>query len=98
MAEDDTERTEDASPERRRRAREDGQFPRSKDSGPVAGTIAALGIIGATAGDFVGTIRGFCLRCFDDPLSLVRGDVSLLGHQAALVLATSCVPIALAAA
>jgi flagellar biosynthesis protein FlhB len=98
MADDDTERTEDASPERRRKAREDGQFARSKDSGPVAATIASLGIIGATAGDFVGTIRAFCLRCFDDPLSLVRGDVGLLGHQAAMVLVTSCVPVAVAAA
>ena len=98
MADDDTERTEDASPERRRRAREDGQFPRSKDSGPVAATIAALGIIGATSGDFVATLRSFCLRCFDDPLSLVRGDVGLLAEQAGLVLITSCVPVAIAAA
>jgi flagellar biosynthetic protein FlhB len=98
MADDDTERTEDASPERRKRAREEGQFARSKDSGPVAATIAALGIIGATAGDFIATIRGFSLRCFDDPLSLVQGDVSLLAQQAGLVLVTSCVPVAIAAA
>jgi flagellar biosynthesis protein FlhB len=98
MADDDTERTEDASPERRKRAREDGQFARSRDSGPVAGTIAVLGIIGATAGDFVGTLRGFCLRCFDDPLSLMRGDISPLAQQAGLVLVTSCFPIAFAAA
>src|SRR3954464_363417 len=98
MADDDTERTEDASPERRKRARDDGQFARSRDSGPVVATMAALGIIGATAGDFVATIRGFALRCFDDPLSLVRGDVTLLAQQAALVLVTCCFPVALAAA
>src|SRR3954465_15417369 len=95
---DDTEKTEAASPERRKRARDDGQFARSKDSGPVAATIAALGVIGATAGDFVGTIRAFCLRCFDDPLSLVRGDVGALAEQAGMVLVGSCVPVALAAA
>ncbi len=95
---DDTERTEDASPERRKRARDDGQFPRSRDSGPVAGTIAVLGIIGASAGDFVATLRGFCLRCFDDPLTLMRGDTSPLAEQAAIVLVSSCVPVALAAA
>ncbi|HEX2671327.1 MAG TPA: EscU/YscU/HrcU family type III secretion system export apparatus switch protein [Polyangiaceae bacterium] len=95
---DDTERTEDASPERRKRARDDGQFPRSKDSGPVAASIAALGVIGAMAGDFAGTIRGFCLRCFDDPLSLVRGDISLLAEQAGLVLVSSSLPVAVAAA
>jgi len=43
-------------------------------------------------------LRAFCLRCFDDPLSLVRGDISLLAEQAAMVLVTSCVPVALAAA
>jgi len=98
VADDDTERTEDASPERRRRAREEGQFPRSSDAGPVAATIAALGILGATAGDLIGTIRGFCLRCFDDPLSLVRGDVSLLGQQTAIVVLSSCLPMAIGAA
>jgi flagellar biosynthetic protein FlhB len=98
MADDDTERTEDASPERRKRARDDGQFARSRDSGPVAGTIAVLGIIGATAGDFVGTMRGFCMRCFDDPLSLVRGDIAPLAQQAGLVLVTLSFPVAFAAA
>jgi len=98
MSDDDTERTEEASPERRKRARDDGQFPRSKDSGAVAATIAALGIIGATSGDFIATLRGFCLRCFDEPLSLVRGDVGLLVQQAGLVLITSCLPVAIAAA
>jgi flagellar biosynthesis protein FlhB len=98
MADDDTERTEEASPERRKRARDEGQFPRSKDAGPVAGTIAALGVIGATAGDLLGTLRAFCLRCFDDPLSLVRGDIGLLAEQAGLVLVSSSVPVALAAA
>ncbi|MEP7052880.1 MAG: EscU/YscU/HrcU family type III secretion system export apparatus switch protein, partial [Pseudomonadota bacterium] len=98
MADDDTERTEDASPERRKRARDDGQFARSRDSGPVVASMAALGIIGATAGDLVGTLRGFALRCFDDPLSLVRGDVTLLAQQAGTVLVTSCFPVAIAAA
>jgi len=98
MSDDDTERTEDASPDRRKRARDEGQFARSKDSGPVAASIAALGVIGATAGEFVGTVRGFSLRCFDDPLSLVRGDISPLAEQAGMVLVSSCVPVALAAA
>jgi len=96
---DDTEKTEDASPEKRKNARNEGQFARSKDGGPVAGSIAALGVIAATSGDFVGTIRSFCLRCFDDPLSLVRGgDISILAEQAAIVLVACCMPVAIAAA
>lgn len=99
MAEDDdTERTEDASPERRKRARDDGQFPRSRDSGPVVATFAVLGILGAMAGDFAALIRGFCLRCFDDPLTLVRGDLAPLAQETAVVLVSTCVPTAIAAA
>ena len=38
MSDDDSEKTEDATPERRRKAREEGQFPRAKDTGGVAAT------------------------------------------------------------
>jgi flagellar biosynthesis protein FlhB len=98
MSDEDTERTEDATPERRRRAREEGQFARSRDSGPTAATLAALLVIGASIGDFVATLRGFCLRCFDDPLTLARGDVTLVAGQTALVLVGACLPVAIAAA
>src|SRR4051812_32607023 len=98
MSDEDTERTEDATPERRRRAREEGQFARSKDSGPTAATLAALLVIGATIGDFVAALRAFSLRCFDDPLTLVRGDFTFLTGQIALVLVTACLPVAIAAA
>ena len=39
---DDSEKTEEATPERRKKAREDGQFPKSKDAGAVAASLAVL--------------------------------------------------------
>ncbi len=99
MAEgDDSEKTEDATPERQRHAREEGQFARSKDIGPVAATAAVLLLVGSSAGDFCATMEAFCVRCFQEPLSLVRGDLGLVARDALLVLAIGCLPVALAAA
>ncbi|HTA90959.1 MAG TPA: EscU/YscU/HrcU family type III secretion system export apparatus switch protein, partial [Polyangiaceae bacterium] len=98
MAEsDDTEKTEDATPERRRHAREEGQFARSKDIGPVAATIAVLLVVGSSAGSFVGTLHAFCVRCFQESLSLGRGDISVVAREALLVVAVGCLPVAIAA-
>jgi flagellar biosynthesis protein FlhB len=99
MAEaDDTEKTEDATPERRRLAREDGQFARSKDIGPVAATIAVLLVIASSAGEFSGTLRAFCVRCFQEPLVLGRGGLAVVGQEALVVLTLAALPVALAAA
>jgi flagellar biosynthesis protein FlhB len=99
MAEsDDTEKTEEATPERRRRAREQGQFARSRDFGPLSATVAVLLVIAAFANDFAGALRAFCLACFQEPLSLVRGDLGLMAREMALVLVLGCGPVAVAAA
>lgn len=99
MAEsDETERTEEATPERRRRAREDGQFARSKDIGPVAASVAVLLLVGSSAGQFVQKLHGFCLLCFQEPLTLVRGDIGFVAREALVVLTMGCVPVAIAAA
>jgi flagellar biosynthesis protein FlhB len=98
MAEgDDTEKTEDATPERRRHAREEGQFARSKDIGPVAATLAVLLVVGASAGEFVNTLHAFCVRCFQESLSLGRGDIGIIAQEALIVVTVGCVPVALAA-
>src|SRR5690606_41100138 len=39
---DPSDKTEEATPERRRKARDEGQFPRSKDAGAVAASAAVL--------------------------------------------------------
>ncbi|HET9934275.1 MAG TPA: EscU/YscU/HrcU family type III secretion system export apparatus switch protein, partial [Polyangiaceae bacterium] len=64
MSESDSDKTEDATPERRRKAREEGQFPRAKDTGAVAGTLAILLVMSAMGPTFWGLLSSFCRRCF----------------------------------
>ena len=45
---DDNEKSEEATPERRRRAREDGQFPRARDLGAMAASTAVLALLAST--------------------------------------------------
>src|SRR5689334_22903053 len=92
--EDDNERTEEPTPERRKKARDDGQFARARDTGAVAATVAVLLALNGIWGDLVGAIRDFCLRCFNDPLLLVRGDMTVVLEQTVKVLVMACMPVA----
>ena len=95
--EDDSEKTEDPSPDRRKKARDDGQFARARDFGAVAATVAALLVINGTWGELAGELREFCLLCFHDPQILVRGDMNVVLSQTMKVLMMACMPIALLA-
>jgi flagellar biosynthetic protein FlhB len=92
---DDSERTEEPTPERRKKARDDGQFARAKDTGAVAATVAVLLVLNGTWADLGGTVREFCLQCFHEPLMLVRGDMTTVIEQSVKVLAIACMPVAL---
>jgi flagellar biosynthetic protein FlhB len=92
---DESDKTEEPTPERRRKAREEGQFARAKDTGAIAATLAVLLVMTAIWGDLIGMLREFCLSCFNDPLLLVSGDLSVAVSQTVKILVLSCVPIAL---
>ena len=91
---DDSEKTEDPTPERRNKAREDGQFARAKDTGAVAATVAVLLVLNGIWGDLAGVLREFCLQCFREPLLLVRGDMTTALEQTIKVLVIACMPVA----
>ena len=91
---DDNEKTEDPTPERRNKAREDGQFARARDTGAVAATVAVLVAMTGIWGDLVAAIRDFCLQCFHEPLMLVRGDMTTVLEQTVKVLVMACMPVA----
>ncbi|HEX4474165.1 MAG TPA: EscU/YscU/HrcU family type III secretion system export apparatus switch protein [Polyangiaceae bacterium] len=95
MSEDSDDRTEEATPERRRKAREeDGQFPKAKDTGPVAATGAILVALFGFGDAFLGTARNFAERCFRDT-SVLRGVGLLsLGQEALHTLIILTLPIA----
>jgi flagellar biosynthesis protein FlhB len=92
--EDDSEKTEDPTPERRSKAREDGQFARARDTGAVAATVAVLLVLNGIWGDLAGSIRDFCVQCFHEPLLLVRGDMTTVLEQTLKVLLMACAPVA----
>ena len=93
--EDDSEKTEEPSPDRRKKARDEGQFARSKDAGAVAATVSVLLVMNGTWRDFAGSLREFCLMCFHDPQLLVRGDMTVILEQSLKVLLVACMPIGL---
>jgi flagellar biosynthetic protein FlhB len=92
---DDNEKTEEPTPDRRKKARDDGQFARAKDTGAVASTVAVLLVLSSIWGDLVGQIREFCLLCFHEPQMLVHGDMTLVLEQTVKVLVLACLPVAL---
>jgi flagellar biosynthesis protein FlhB len=98
MAETDSDKTEDPTPERRRKAREEGQFPRARDAGNTVGSVAVLLVLVYFGDDFVRVFREFCLRCFGEPYTLINGDLGSLVRPITHALVLMIFPIAIAAA
>jgi flagellar biosynthesis protein FlhB len=95
---EDTEKTEDATPERRRKAREEGQFPRAKDTGSVAATFAVLLVLGAFGTQLGALLTGFLTDCLRHPTALLHGDLRTVGGQLMTTLGLVTLPLAMAAA
>jgi flagellar biosynthesis protein FlhB len=98
VSESDSERTEEPTPERRRKAREEGQFARAKDAGNTVATILVLCTLAALGDDIVKLLGDFAARCFGEPYDLIRGDPKALLHVIASTVATIVIPVACAAA
>lgn len=94
---EDSERTEEATPERRKKAREEGQFPRGKDAGnTVAGVLVVITLV-ALGDGIVDQLRQFAVRCYGEPYDLVRGDPTALLQAVAAMVAMIVLPVAAAA-
>jgi len=94
MAEEETEKTESATPERRRKAREEGQFPRAKDAGATVGTMGVLVCLAGMTGTLTDTLRDLSQRTFADPGSILRGDPHAVAGIVVPALMTICLPTA----
>lgn len=92
MSDSDSEKTEEATPERRRKAREEGQFPRAKDAGATVGSVAALVCLAGMGPTMVETLRGLCVRFFGDPVNMMRGDPSATAMAVLSALAVLMLP------
>jgi flagellar biosynthetic protein FlhB len=93
----DADKTEPASAERRRKARQQGDFPRSKDAGGVAAGLAVLIALATLGVPAAKELAAFAVRCFNEPFDLIRGDPSALVARMAAVLSALALPSAVAA-
>lgn len=98
MADNDTERTEDPTPDRRRKARDEGQFPRAKDGGNIVASVLVMLTMAALGKGLIEQLRSFSARCFSEPYELVRGDPLALFQNVAAVGGMLVLPLAAAAA
>jgi flagellar biosynthesis protein FlhB len=98
VADSDSERTEEPTPERRRKAREEGQFPRAKDAGNIVASVLVMLTIAGLGSSMTREMREFAARCFSQPYELLRGDPAAIFHNVAAVGALIVLPIAAAAA
>jgi flagellar biosynthetic protein FlhB len=94
MSENDTEKTESATPERRKKAREEGQFPRAKDAGATVGSVAVLVCLAGMAPTLADTLRVLSQRAFGDPYTVMRGDPRAIAGMVVPALVTLCIPTA----
>jgi flagellar biosynthetic protein FlhB len=94
----DADKTEKATPQRRKKAREQGDFPRSRDASGLAATLAVLLVLGAMGPSAMLKLWAFTIRCFSDPFDLVARDPSPVIVRATAVLASLAVPGAICAA
>jgi flagellar biosynthesis protein FlhB len=94
----DTQKTEKPTPERRRKAREQGTFARARDAGGIAAGIAVIATLAALGGTVVDEVSALAARCFREPLVVVHGNGSALFLHALGVLGLAVLPASLAAA
>ncbi len=85
MSDEDNEKTEEPSPEKRRKAREEGNLARSKDSGPIAATIAVLLALSAFGAAAYHSYVAFAETCF--------GALERAGPEAVFAKLTLALPL-----
>src|SRR5688572_31119042 len=98
MSESDSERTEEPTPERRRKAREEGQFPRAKDAGNIVASVLVMLTLAGMSDSITRELSTFAARCFSEPYELLRGDPRAIFQNVAAVSALIVLPVAAAAA
>jgi flagellar biosynthesis protein FlhB len=99
MSEDsDAERTEEPTPERRRKAREEGNIARSKDASAIAASAAVLGLIAAAGATALGQFRGYVELSYEALAHKNLGSVETTLERTAEMILLLTLPVALAAA
>ena len=95
--ESDSEKTEEATPERRRQAREEGQFPRARDTGAMAASTAVLALLALTGVEIATRLRDLTTHCFSQVHNLHQNGAAYAGGFAARTLLWFTAPAVLVA-
>ncbi len=95
---DQDDKTEDPSPEKRRKAREEGNIARSKDAGSVVATMAALLLISSLGASGYRAYHGYAQECFRAIGHLDQNSVGGIAAATLRALALLTLPVGLAAA
>jgi len=95
---DATNKSEKATPERRKKAREQGQFPRGRDAGGIAAGLGVLLSIGAFGTAMFDRFRDFAIGCFHEPFDLLHGNPTGAFERLGGILVFMIFPGAIAAA
>lgn len=95
---DESDKTEEPTPERRRKAREEGQFARGRDTGAVAASLAVLAALTGLVPQVAGLIRELAVRCFRNSDRYIGGDMRSIIQHAFTTLAMIAIPAAAIAA
>jgi flagellar biosynthetic protein FlhB len=95
---DATNKSEKATPEKRKKAREQGQFARGRDAGGIAAGLGVLLAMSALGTAMFDKFRGFAIGCFHEPFDLLHGNPRSAYQRLGGILVFMMFPAALAAA
>jgi flagellar biosynthesis protein FlhB len=94
----DADKTEPATPQRRKKAREEGDFPKARDAGGIAAALAVLLALGAMGPAAALQLWAFTTRCFSEPFDLMARDPTPVMVRLTAVLGSLALPSAICAA
>ncbi len=94
----DSSKTEKATSTKRKQAREQGDFPRSRDASGVMACVAAVLALCSLGPPAADRLHAFAMQCFRDPMALTSNRPTPVVQQAIGVLSHLVLPSAIAAA
>lgn len=94
---DESDKTEEPTPDKRNKARDEGQFARAKDTSTMAASLVVLAALVGFGGTMYDQIEQLARYCFSQSHAYVGGDLRVVMTRAVTTLAMIAGPILLLA-
>lgn len=94
----DDEKTEEPTPEKRRKAEEEGNFAKSKDAGSIAASAAVLLVVATAGPDAFVNFQIYLRQCYHAVGNPDAGTLAMVGQLTLSIITSVTVPLAGAAA